>query len=275
MAVKFYTEGHRYESIDMFNPIDWVSNTKFIAMFKKPFDAERMALKSSQKKDGKWYGLSPQKILDIWKAENIRSTTLGTWYHNKKELGLLNKSAIEYKGRELPIISSIVEGGVKYAPDQKLKDGVYPEHLCFLLSTGTCGQMDRVNVCDGYVDIEDYKSNKDLKKPAYVNWEGITEKMQPPLMHLEATKLNEYALQLSLGMYMVLRHNPQLKPGKLTIPYVTFEIEAEDEWGYPVMRLDQNNEPILKSEEIIELPYLRREVEIMFEYLKQKRAKHV
>lgn len=271
MAVKFHPDNHKYESIDIFNPIEWKSASKIPSMFKEPFKDD-MHIKSSNKKGGKWYGIAPQEILDIWKTENVRSTTLGTWYHEKEEAKLLGKTHDFRYGKELPIIRSIWENGWKIAPDQKLQDGIYPEHLAYLLSLGVCGQFDEIIVCDGVVYVDDHKSNKDLLKPPYKNWEGITKKMLPPLMHIEDSKLAEYSLQLSVGMYMVLRHNPQLKAGDMTLNHVTFEIEGENQYGYPITKLDENSEPILKGVEKLKVPYLKREVELMFEVIKQERA---
>lgn len=272
MAVKFYTEGHRYESIDLTNPIKWFSASKIPTLFKKAFDSKVMALNCSTSKRSKWYGIPADEILNYWTAENVRATTLGTWYHEKEEQKLLNVEFIERYGKKLPIIRPVWENGCKIAQNQKLTDGVYPELLAYLLSVGACGQFDDVTVCDGYVYVDDHKSNKDLKKPAYVNWEGLTERMLSPLLHLEATKLNEYALQLSIGMYMILKHNPLLKPGPMTLNYVSFEVESQDRFGYPIMKLDVNNEPILKSVEKIQVPYLKREVELMFEFIKRQRT---
>jgi hypothetical protein len=271
MAVKFYTENHKYESIDIFDTTKWFSASRIPSFFKKEFDAKKTAEKVSINKKSKWYGLKPEDILNYWSAENVRATTLGTWYHEQEENKLLGVEYITRYGKDLPIIRSIWEEGCKIAPEQKLTDGVYPEHLAYLKSVGVCGQFDEITVCDGYVYVDDHKTNRELTKNAYINWEGISEKMLAPLMHLEATKLNEYALQLSIGMYMILRHNPLLKPGPMTLNHVTFEIESEDQYGYPIMKLE-NNEPILKGIEKIEVPYLKREVELMFEFIKKQRA---
>lgn len=268
--VRFHPDKHYYESLDLFNPIKWYSASHLAGYFKKPFD-DKMAEKCSNKKDSKWYGIPPEEISAIWKNENIRSTTLGTWYHEKEEAKLLGLDTLQYKNCELPIIKPVWENGWKIAPDQKLKDGIYPELLVYLLSVGACGQFDRVNICNGVVDVDDHKSNKDLKKPAYVNRSGVVERMLPPLLHLDNNKLNEYSIQLSIGMYIILRHNPLFKAGDLTLNYVMFEIESEDRFGYPIMRLDANKEPIVKDVEQIKLPYMKREVELIFEYLKSLR----
>jgi hypothetical protein len=268
--IKFYPDTHRYESIDLFEPIEWVSASKIAGMFKQPFDGPATAAKCSEKVKSKWFGIPPDEILQIWKKENLRSTTLGTWYHEKEESKLIGLETTTEYGYELPIFRPIWEDGVKIAGEQKLVDGVYPEHLAYSKIAGACGQFDKIIVAGGYVHNHDHKSNKDLKKPAFVNYRGQTQRMLPPLAHLDDCKLVEYAIQLSIGLYIILRHNPHLKPGECILNHCTFEIEGEDKYGYPIMKLDENNEPILKGVEPIVVPYMKREVEIIFDHLKKK-----
>lgn len=266
----FTEKDHKYSSVDIFDQTKWVSASTIPALFKKKFDEKATALKCSGNKKSKWYGIPPAQILDIWKTENVRSTTEGTWYHNKDEQRLLSLEFEHLFGKDLPIFRSVWQDGVKQAPDQKLAEGIYPEHLAYLSSVGACGQFDKIIIVDGYCHVDDHKTNKDLLKPAFTNWEGITEKFLPPLLHLDCHKLNEYALQLSIGMYMILRHNPHLKPGKQILNHVVFEVAGENEWGYPITKLDENGEPIIKEVNKIEVPYLKREVELMFEFLKRR-----
>lgn len=84
--------------------------------------------------------------------------------------------------------------------------------------------------------------------------------MKPPLAHIEDCNYWHYALQLSLYMYIILKQNPQLKPGKLTIEHVIFEKEGENEWGYPIYKLDEEGVPIVKETVFYELPYLKTEI---------------
>ena len=49
--------------------------------------------------------------------------------------------------------------GTKIAPDQKLSNGVYPEHFVYLKSLGICGQADLVTIVNGKINIIDYKTN--------------------------------------------------------------------------------------------------------------------
>lgn len=266
MAVKFYPHNHRYESVDIFDNIEWTSVTTLVGRFREPFDSKQSALDCSLKKKSKWYGIHPDKILEYWRLENKRSTDLGTWYHSREEEKLIAAETTERYGQTLTIHKPLYIDGVKIAPDQKLKDGIYPEHFVYLKTKGVCGQSDEVIVSNGILSIEDHKSNKDLKKPAYKSWDGRTKRLLPPLVHMEDCKLSEYALQMSTYAYIILKHNPNLKIGTLTLNHVRFEEEGRDQFDYPIMRRDENGNPILKDVEKIQVPYLPREVELMFEY---------
>jgi hypothetical protein len=157
--------------------------------------------------------------------------------------------------------------------NQKIEPGVYPEHMVYLRSKGICGQSDLVEVVNGKVNIIDYKTNKEIKMKSYVNWEGVSEKMLAPINNLDDCNFNHYALQLSIYMYIILKHNPKLKPGKIFIHHVLFEVEGEDKWGYPISSKDENGDPIVKDVNVIPVPYLIDEVLSIFYYLNNNRDK--
>jgi len=271
--IVFNADDHSYRSIDDSN-IDWISVTTLVSHFKKPFDAKKIAEKVSKKKNSKWYGIEPKLIQQIWNGESERSTTLGTWYHNQREVDLCSFASMEREGVTVPVFKpSEVKEGVKVAPTQKLEPGVYPEHMVYLRSAGICGQSDLVEVVNGKVNIIDYKTNKKIDTESYIDWEGKSEKMSPPLDLHDDCNFNHYALQLSIYMYIILKHNPKLKPGKIFIHHVTFEIEAENDWGYPITKKDDNGEPILKEVKPILVPYLIDEVIAIFHYLHDNRNK--
>ena len=271
MAIIFREDGHVYESLDENlekDKINWTSVTSFISKFKPKFDSDAVAKKSSKNKRSKWYGIKPTDIKNIWKKESERAIELGNWYHNEIEQRLLDCKTIEREGVEVPIIKPIIDStGVKIAPDQKLTDGVYPEHFAYLKSACICGQADLVTIVNGRVNITDYKTNKEIKEKGYTNWEGVTSKMFKPLSHLDDCNLNHYNIQLSLYMYIILKHNPKLKPGKLIIQHVKFEETGKDEYGYPITKY-VNDEPVLKELKMYELPYLKDEVRSLIMWLK-------
>lgn len=88
----------------------------------------------------------------------------------KRELATLSANTLVYEGLTLPIVApNMAEDGGKVARNQKLENGIYPELLVYLKSAGICGQSDRVTVCNGVVDVWDFKSNKEIKTKAFTN----------------------------------------------------------------------------------------------------------
>lgn len=269
----FTPEDHKYRSIDRTDETDWLSVTSFIGQFKQPFDADSIAEKTSKSKRSKWYGMSPEEIKAAWKAEALRATTLGTWYHNCREKDICELTDMERMGKTVPVFKPIEEDGIKLSPSQKLKDGVYPEHLVYLRSAGICGQSDLVEVINGEVHITDYKTNKEIKTEGFTNWEGVVTKMSPPLAHLDDCNLMHYAMQLSMYMYIILKHNPKLTFGSLTIHHILFETVGEDKFGNPITALDSNGDPIVKDVVPYDLPYLKSESIAVIHWLEDNRDK--
>jgi len=264
--VKFTEEDHKYSSEDN---TKWISVTSVCKLFEEPFDAESAALKASKNKKSKWYGKTPEEIKTIWQQVNKDSITLGNWYHKQREDQICNLNSIEREGDICNIVRPIIKDFEKHAPDQKLQNNtIYPEHLVYLKSAGICGQSDLVEVRKNKVFILDFKTNANLTTEAYTNWQGITKKLLAPLNHMDDHKLNHYNIQLSIYMYIILKHNPNLKFGGLTIQHVIFKIIDYDQNGYPIYDRDSNNEPIVEKIDLYELPYLKDEVIAILKYLK-------
>jgi hypothetical protein len=273
MSVKFYANEHKYISTDERDLIDWISVTRLIHYFKEPFDTIKMAEACSKGKNPKYNKMTPEDIIKLWESENKRAVNLGSWYHDQREKDVLACNTITRKGKELTIINPLMEGMVKLAPDQQLTEGIYPEHLVYLKSAGVCGQADRIEVVDEYIDVYDYKTNKEIKQQGFVNKGGKSKKMLGPLSHLDECNYNEYALQLSTYMYIMLKHNFNLKPGKIQLDHIEFEIDHLDKNGYPVVAMDAMGDPLVKSVTPYELPYMKKEVIAMFKYVQENREK--
>jgi len=268
MAITFTAETHKYESTeDEKKHIDWISVTSLVSLFKQPFDQKGIAEKASKNKKSKWYGMTPDEIIAVWEGETNRALTLGSWYHNQRESELLMYNTIERSGLKLPIVTPIEQDGIKLAPDQSLVPGVYPEHMIYLKSIGICGQADRVEVLQDTIDLFDYKTNKEIKTKGFTSWDGITKKMIGPCSHLDDCNFNHYALQLSIYMYMMLKHNHNLKPGKLEIHHIVFEKKSKDKYGYPIVATDQVGDPIVKEVVPYKVPYLKKEVQNIIKYI--------
>ncbi len=272
MAIIFIPDKHEYKSIQE-DPIEWLSVTTLVGYFKQPFDAMSMSEKSAKNKKSKWYGMTPEDIRDAWKAEANRATTLGTWYHNQREADLCQLDTMTKEGVEVPVFKPTEIDGVKYAPVQKLVDGIYPEHFVYLKSAGICGQSDYVDVVNKKVNIMDYKTNKEIKTESFKNWEGISQKMKGPLSHLDDCNFMHYAMQLSTYMYMILKHNHKLDPGKMTIHHIKFEEAGKDKYGNPIAARDCEGDPIVADVIPYDVPYLKSEVIAMISYLHDFREK--
>jgi hypothetical protein len=267
MELIFKADTHKYTSDD--DPKKpWLSTTGIISQFKAPFDREKVATKASKNKKSKWYGIEPKKILDIWSNETDRALSLGSWYHDQREAEVIMCDTLRRDGIDLPIYRPIVDGELKKAPSQSLVPGIYPEHMVYLKSARICGQADRVEVVGDRIDIYDYKTNKEIKTEAYTNWEGVTNKMSTPLRHVDDCNFFHYALQLSIYMYIMLKHNHSLKPGKMQIHHIKFEVEETDQYGYPIIAKDAAGDPIIKEVIPYDVPYLKKEVIRMIKHLK-------
>jgi len=245
--------------------------TTLIGHFKESFDEVGMAEKCSKKTTGKYAGKTPEEILEIWRMERNRSTALGSWYHNQREGDMLQFGTVTRNGVVLPIVPPDIRKGIKYAPNQKITNGVYPEHFVYLRSASVCGQADRVEVVNHRLDVYDYKTNKEVKERGYEFWNGSRKMMTGPLRHLEDCEKNHYALQLSVYMFIMLKVNYNLIPGKIEIHHVEFEVEKLDENGFPVYAKDAKGDPVVVKVNRIELPYLKKEVILMFKWLKKNK----
>lgn len=272
MAVKFEPRNHSYHSIDPSEQIDWVSVTTLVSQFKSPFDPVAQSIKSSKNSRSKWFKMDPVDIQAAWKAEADRADSLGDWYHKQREADILSVDTINRDGKAIPIIHPIITNDIKQAPDQRLTEGIYPEHFVYLKSAGICGQSDRVEVVRDAVSVYDYKTNKEMKTVGYRRWDGTIERLLPPLSHLDDCLLVHYTLQLSIYLYIILKHNPLYRPGKLEISHVIFEEQGKNKYGYPIHKLI-NGEPVVKEVKLYTVPYLKSEVITMINWLKENRHK--
>jgi hypothetical protein len=273
MAVIFKSENHKYESLDPNDKITWLGVTSMVGLFKQPFDPVAQSIKSSQNKRSKWYGIDPIKIQEIWSGEGDRAVGEGSKYHDQRESDLTSIQTIDRLGKPIPIIKPLYDGKIKIAPVQKLTEGIYPEHFVYLKSAALCGQSDRVEVVQSYVDVIDYKTNKEIKTEGFRIWDGSVQKMTGPVAHLDDCNFNHYALQLSTYLYIILKHNPIYKPGKLTLHHIIFEKEGDDQFGYPILKKDAQGESIVKELVPYEVPYLKTEVIAMINWLKENPRK--
>jgi len=261
MKLRFIEEGHIYESKPARN---WTSVTGVVEKFVTEFDDVFQAERSSNNERSKWYMMSVERILELWHLENKRATDCGSWFHNLMERKALAAGSKKHRGKVLKIIPPILKDGYKLAPAQVLTDGIYPEHFMFCEEAGICGQSDLVYVTDGIVDIDDYKTNKELEFRGYGYKYDNPQMMTGLMSNIEDCNFNHYALQLSIYMYLVLLKNPHLKPGRIRICHVTFENEGFDEFGFPILKRTADGGYVPKEKTWYEVPFLKNKVKKIF-----------
>jgi hypothetical protein len=266
--IKFEEKGHKYTNVDPKDDFQWVSVTKLVGQFKEKFDAPKVAERCSKGKNPKYKGKPVEEILEMWDRERDRSTDLGSWYHNQRERDMLQFKTITRDGIELPIVKPTVDKAVKFAQSQKIEAGVYPELLVYLRSANICGQADKIEIINSTVNVYDFKTNKEVKREGYTFYDGSKKMMLGPVRHLEDCEFNHYALQLSIYMYVICKHNYNYTPGQIQIQHVQFKKEKDDENGFPIYELDAGGEPIIENIDYIDLPYLKSEVISMLKWLK-------
>lgn len=265
MNIKFIENTHQYFAEESGRSKELISVSKFAKQFEAYKDWYAIAEKYAKKN-----GETAEYWQKTWKDKALKSSTVGTIFHNIREQELVADENTEYEGvrcaREMCTFSDGVKWGI---PITNLKANTfYPELIIYDLDFGICGQSDKVIVTDTHIHIGDYKTDKVLDFKGYSNQWKKAEKLLAPLDHLDNCNGVMYSLKMSLYMYMLWKQNKHLLPGKLFIEHITLK---RDEEGIPV--LDENNRPIVLKEEIVEVPYLKKEVILMLKHYQHKNKK--
>ena len=234
---KFFENGHYYEykgqRVGM-------SVTRLIEEYCNEFNAQEIAEKVAEKQ-----GISVQEVLDEWKYKNQFSCAKGTtchefaqhlWSGNDYEIALFDNSE-EF----LNACGKIRRQALKFKLDYQDK----LEHLADEFVIGSAeydiaSAIDHlfINKLTGGLVLVDYKTNSDIHKN-----EKYAKNMKIPLNHLKDFTLNHYHIQLSVYKYIVEKYT-NLKIEEMFIVYMSENIE---------------------NYEIIEIPYLKNEVEKILE----------
>jgi len=160
---------------------------------------------ASQHVDSEKLSLEKSKILNSWEDANLKSINKGNQYHERRE-AMSYEQGFEvnpFTGGKFQITESPSGEKTNLISNlYNLQDGFYPELLIWNSDTLIAGQADKVfieTVGDNrYVDIDDYKTNKQIKKSSYKN-----QKMKPPLSHLMDCNYTHYNLQISFYAWML------------------------------------------------------------------------
>lgn len=215
--IKFFEEGHQYVSLD---GREFLSVTSLIKRYEERKDWDEIARKYAKKNK-----LSIEAVKLKWKQENDKAIERGLRFHRQREEELSGCENIN----GLEIFRPQFVEGIKVSQDQRLVPGMYPELLVYLNSARICGQADIVKVHpDGSFDIQDFKTNKEIKINAFINWEGVEERFLHPLGNIPHSNYWNYALQLNTYAYIIRKNNPSLKLGKLELLHIQFDSTDEE-----------------------------------------------
>ena len=149
--------------------------------------------------------IEKNKILDSWGENNLKSINKGNLYHESREAMSYDQGfeINPFNGKKFEITEVQTGDKTNLLKDlYDLKDGFYPELLIWNEDNTIAGQADKVfieTIGDiRYIDIDDYKTNRQIKRSAYKN-----QKMKPPLSHLADCNYIHYNLQISFYAWML------------------------------------------------------------------------
>lgn len=234
---KFFENGHYYEYK---GKRVGISVTKFIEQYCNEFDAQAVAEKVAIKQNK-----TVQEVLNEWDYKNRFACAKGSTCHEyaqtrwSKELWIpleFDKS-VEYN----KAVYKIIQQADRFYNDYQDR----LEHLADEFVVGSpdydiCSAIDHlfINKLTSGLVLVDYKTNSDIHKT-----EKYAKDMKVPLQHLKDYTLNHYFIQLSIYRYLVEKY-ANLKIEEMFIVYFSENIE---------------------NYEIIEIPYLKKEVEKILE----------
>jgi len=241
--------GHIYQDED--GKI-YTSVTTLIKMYAPPFDKEFFS-----KKKAKELGITQEEVLKMWEQNGIEASNAGTFQHNVAEKIALG---VELDDMELDYVNPIKAMFEKF---DLVSTEIFPEKRVYHPEWGICGTADGLIPKEGKMNIIDYKTCKDpiRMEGGYWTTDKFTDervyvlsdkkKFKKPISHLPHSKGNEYALQLSIYMYILEQWG--MVPGFLKL------------WQI------RNKELGEKENTGIELPYLREEAKAIIEdFLKKQ-----
>jgi len=244
---KFFVEDHHYEYK---GERVGISVTRLIEEYCNEFNAEEVAERVAIKENK-----TVQEVLDEWKYKNEFACEKGSTCHeyiqhlwsNNEYNELLFDGSIEY----INAINKIQNQAKQFYKDYKDKlEHVADEFVIGSDVYSIASAIDHIfiNKLTGGLVLVDYKTNSDIHKN-----ERYAKDMKVPLNHLKDFTLNHYYIQLSIYKYLVEKYT---------------NLQFEEMF---IVWFSENNE----NYEIIEVPYLKKEVEKILEARRVKNMKSV
>lgn len=181
-------------------------------------------------------GINSDTIQYFWNIEKVRACQEGNKYHQIQE------------GRDILMNNVIAPQQLADIPYNiaNLDDGIYIELMLWSNNHLICGKADRITIETDkltgirYIDIEDYKTNKELKiNYNYVNKNTkeleINKYMLYPVNHLVDCNWNHYRLQLSLYGYILEEYGYKVRSCRI-LHTSTYNEEDQKEYTFEYMK---------------------------------------
>lgn len=245
---KFFEEDHHYECD---GKRVGISVTKLIEEYSNPFDqqaiAEKVALRDNK---------SVSEVLEEWEYKNKFACVKGSYCHNFAQGIWSGKKCewLDFNNDHKYYSACIKIQGQANNFYRDFKDKfihIQDEQLVGSEEYNICSAVDHLFLDkDGNVWLIDYKTNSILK--GYNDDEKnrrYTKKMLIPLQNIKDDSLNHYYLQLSIYKYLIEKYT-NIKIYKTMIVYMSENIEKY---------------------ELIETPYLMKEVELILENRRERK----
>lgn len=251
-GIEFHEKKHFY-TLDNYR--FGISATSLIETYSQEFDSDSISQMVANKR-----GISQQEVLNEWKKENEFSCIKGSCIHLKAQsLWMKDNYEIDYN-----IIDDVVDRNrlkkeydimskqaINFYNDYKdMYDMIQDEFIVWSKEFDIAGSIDGImyNKYTQQCCILDFKSNKDLQFESKYH-----KKMKVPLHKLDDVNGQHYYIQLSIYKYLIEKYT-NIKVDEIFIVY--FNVNAE-------------------NYEIIEVEYLKKEVEKILESRRVKNMNSV
>lgn len=244
---KFFNEDHHYEYK---GERVGISVTRLIEDYCNEFDAQTIAERVAVRDDK-----TVQEVLDEWEYKNKFACHKGStcheyvqakWVLRWYEPDYFDKS-IEY----FEAINKIFKQADNFKNDYKDRlEHLADEYVIGSEEYDIASAIDHlfINKLTGGLVLVDYKTNSDIHKN-----EKYAKNMKVPLSHLKDSTINHYHIQLSIYKYIVEKYT---------------NLQIEDMF---IVWFSEN----IDNYEIIEIPYLKNEVEMILENRREKNMNSV
>lgn len=238
---KFFSEDHHYEYK---GKRVGISVTRLIEEYAQEFKQQEIAERVA-KRDGK----TVQEVLDEWKYKNQFACEKGSTCHEYAQSlwsGEDWNPKVIYTEEYLNAVEKIQEQANNFYWDycNRLKH-LADEYIIGSEEYNIASAIDHlfINKLTGELVLVDYKTNSYLSG---YNKKAYKKAMKVPLQHLNDDAIHHYYIQLSIYRYLIEKYT-NLKVSEMFIVYFSENIE---------------------NYEIIDIPYLKNEVETILEWRK-------